>query len=90
MNTACIRKLPETDYVQILVNQEKKKLAVRPCSEDSKDSFRWCSATAKRTPKHVTCRVFYGKIIELMNGILITDISWLESSFNPTDNSIYF
>ena len=32
MNTACIRKLPETDYVQILVNQEKKKLAVRPCS----------------------------------------------------------
>lgn len=67
MNTACIKKLPETDYVQILVNQEKKKLAVRPCSEDSKDSFRWCSATAKRTPKHVTCRVFYGKIIELMN-----------------------
>ena len=33
MNTACIKKLPETDYVQILVNQEKKKLAVRPCSE---------------------------------------------------------
>lgn len=58
MNTACIKKLPETDYVQILVNQEKKKLAVRPCSEESKDSFRWCSATAKRTPKQVTCRVF--------------------------------
>ena len=66
MNTACIKKLPETDYVQILVNQEKKKLAVRPCSEESKDSFRWCSATAKRTPKQVTCRVFYGKITELM------------------------
>ena len=24
MNTACIKKLPETDYVQILVNQEKR------------------------------------------------------------------
>ena len=66
MNTACIKKLSETDYVQILVNQKKKKLAVRPCSEESKDSFRWCSATAKRTPKQVTCRVFYGKITELM------------------------
>lgn len=66
MNAACIRRLPETDYVQILINQEKKKLAVRPCSEESKDSFRWCSNTAKRTPRHVTCRVFYGKITELM------------------------
>lgn len=66
VNTACIRKLPETDYVQILVNQEKKKLAIRPCQEEFKDSFRWCSATAKRSPKQVTCRVFYGKIITLM------------------------
>ena len=31
VNTACIKKLPDTDYVQILVNSEEKKLAVRPC-----------------------------------------------------------
>ncbi len=58
VNTACIKKLPAFDYVQILVNPLTKKLAVKPCSEDVKDSFRWCSATSKRTPKQITCRVF--------------------------------
>ena len=34
VNTACIKKLPDTDYVQILVNSVEKKLAVRPCLEE--------------------------------------------------------
>ena len=67
VNTACIKKLPEYDYVQILVNPKEKKLAVRPCKEDEKDSFRWCSGTSKRTPKQITCRMFFAKIISLMD-----------------------
>ena len=67
VNTACIRKLPDIEYVQILVNQEQKRLVVRPCQEDARDSFRWCSSGNKRAPKQVTCRVFYGKILSLMN-----------------------
>jgi hypothetical protein len=67
VNTACIRKLPETDFVQILVNPEEKKLAVRPCGEDEKDSFRWCTATSKRSPKQITCRIFFAKVINLMD-----------------------
>lgn len=66
VNTACIKKLPDFDYVQILVNPNDKKLAVRPCSEDEKDSFRWCSATSKRSPKQITCRMFFAKVISLM------------------------
>ena len=64
LNTACIKKLPEVDYVQILVNPETKKLAVRPCSEEVKDSVRWC--TGKRSPKQITCRVFFAKVVSLM------------------------
>lgn len=67
VNTACIKKLPEFDYVQILVNPEEKKLAVRPCNEDEKDSFRWCSATNKRSPKQITCRMFFAKVLSLMD-----------------------
>ena len=67
VNTACIKKLPECDYIQILVNPDHKRLAVRPCQEDEKDSFRWCSATAKRSPKQITCRIFYAKVMSLMN-----------------------
>lgn len=51
VNTACIKKLPNIDYVQILVNPETKKLAVRPCTEDVKDSVKWC--TDKRSPKQI-------------------------------------
>lgn len=66
VNTTCIKKLPQTDFVQILVNPDEKKLAVRPCQEDEKDSFRWCSATKKRSPRQITCRIFFAKVISLM------------------------
>ena len=66
VNTACIKKLPDTDFVQILVNPDEKKLAVRPCMEDEKDSFRWCSASSKRSPRQLTCRIFFAKVISLM------------------------
>lgn len=64
MNTACIKKLPDIEYVQILVNPQKKQLAIRPCNEDAKDSFKWC--TAKHKPKQITCRVFFAKVFSLM------------------------
>lgn len=68
VNTACIKKLPDTEFVQILVNPEEKKLAVRPCEETEKDSFRWCTANSKkRSPKQITCRVFFAKVISLMD-----------------------
>ena len=66
LNTACIRKLPEVEYVQMLVNPEEKKIAVRPCQEDEKDSFRWRSAGNKLKPKQITCKVFFAKIMSLM------------------------
>lgn len=67
MNTACIKKLPNIEYVQILVNPEEKKLAVRPCTEDAKDSFRWCTSGKKRGPKAITCRIFFAKVFSLMD-----------------------
>jgi hypothetical protein len=68
LNTACLLRLPEINYVQILVNPDEKKLAVRPSSEDEKDSFLWCSTKGeKRKPKQITCRMFFAKIIQLMD-----------------------
>lgn len=66
VNTTCLKKLPDHDYVQILVNPEEYKLAVRPCAEDERDSFKWCSSSGKRSPKQITCRVFFGKVMSLM------------------------
>ena len=67
LNTACLRRLPEVDYVQFLVNPQTLKLAVRPCKEDAKDSFLWCNNTnGKRKPRQITCRMFFAKIADLM------------------------
>ena len=67
VNTACLRKLPDVDYVQFLVNPTEKKLAIKPCEEDRKDSFRWSSGEGnRRKPKAISCRIFFAKIMTLM------------------------
>lgn len=68
VNSACIRKLPDTEYVQFLVNPKEKKLAVRPCDEMAKDSFCWAGvgADGKRKPKTISCRIFFAKVMNLM------------------------
>ncbi len=66
LNTACLKRLPDVEYVQILVNQSEHKLVVRPSGEDEKDAFVWCTMGGKRKPKQITCRVFFAMIIDLM------------------------
>ena len=68
VNTACIRRLPEVDYVQILINAEEKKLVLKASSEDAKDAFQWCRISKdNRVPKALTCRVFFAKLLSLMD-----------------------
>lgn len=66
VNTACLNRMPAVEYIQILINQQEKKLVVRPSREDEKDAFRWCSNTRKRGPKQIICRIFYAKLVEMM------------------------
>ena len=66
-NSACLKKFPTVEYVQFLVNPETKSLAARPCHEDDKDAFLWCSAkNGKRTPRAITGRLFFAKLVSLM------------------------
>jgi hypothetical protein len=67
VNTACLSKFPETEYVQVLVNRKTKILALRPCEESERDSFLWCNnSKGKRKPKQTTCKLFFAKIVSLM------------------------
>ena len=66
VNTACVRKLPETEFVQILVSSEEKKLIVRPSEESIKDSVRWRSGNGTIKPKQITCKMFFAKVFSLM------------------------
>jgi hypothetical protein len=71
VSTAALSKFPNTDYAQVLVNQSTKILALRPCSEGERDSFQWCNVTksGKRKPRDITCKLFFAKIVSLMNWV---------------------
>lgn len=67
VNSACLRKLPDVDYVQILIHREEKKLVLRPADENAKDAFLWCtSKNGVKHPKQITCRVFFAKLFTMM------------------------
>lgn len=68
INTACISKFPEALYVQVLVDEDKKLFGLRPCTEDARDSYRWCNVSkGKRKPRDIKGKIFFAKIVHLMN-----------------------
>ncbi len=67
VNAACLSKFPNANYAQVLVNREKKILALRPCEEGARDSFPWCNnSNGKRKTRAITCKIFFAKIVDLM------------------------
>lgn len=65
VNTACLKRLPEIEYVQLMVNKAERFILIRPCGEDDKESFVWCAKGTKRSPKQVTARGFFVMLFEL-------------------------
>ena len=66
-NNACISKLDQVVYVQVLVNPISEKLVIRPCEEGARDAIRWCIAKDdKRKSRQITCGLFTAKLYEMM------------------------
>ncbi len=67
VNTACVRRLPEVEYVQILINREKQMLAIKPCDEMDLFAFLWGNTkNGKRFPRAVSGRLFFMKVCDMM------------------------
>lgn len=68
-SAACIRKLPDAMYIQVLVNQQTKQLIVKACDENAKDAVRWCTLdtkNGKRKSREIKGAIFSGKIFDMM------------------------
>ena len=66
-NKACISKLDHVVYVQLLINPEKKTLAIRPCEEGARDAIRWCiPKDDDRKSREIRCDIFTAKVYEMM------------------------
>lgn len=64
-NTACISGLEDAVYIQLMVSQNQKRIAIRKRDENDKDALRWCVAnTDKRKSRkivgHEFSRMIYG------------------------------
>ena len=67
-NTACIEGLEDTVYIQILVNQDQKRLVIKKCEKDDRDSLRWCiQKNDKRKSRKITGRQFCNMIYKMMS-----------------------
>ena len=43
-------------------------MALRPCVENARDSFAWCGISKKkRSPRQITCKLFFAKMFSLMD-----------------------
>lgn len=66
-NTACISGLEDAVYIQILVNQENKRMVVRKCEENDKDALRWCiEKPDKRKSRKMSNKLFSAMMYDMM------------------------
>lgn len=66
-NTACIAGLEDAVYIQILVNQDNKRMVVRKCEENDKDALRWCiEKPNKRKSRKMSNKLFSAMMYDMM------------------------
>ena len=67
VNSACLRKFPTVDYILVLVNPESRIIALRPCTEFTRDALPWSKETkGRRVPKATTCKLLLAKLVSLL------------------------
>ncbi|MCL2639068.1 MAG: hypothetical protein FWD48_11955 [Oscillospiraceae bacterium] len=64
VNAACLKRLPDMEYVHILISPPEKKLALRPCGANERNAIRIKSESNKK--RYIRCDDFIKRIIILM------------------------
>lgn len=68
VNAACVRLMPDVEYVQILVNRREKKLLLKPCDEIEITGYRWGrTKDGKRYPSQRTGEPFVLTLCKIMD-----------------------
>lgn len=66
VNRVCIKKAPDTMRVLVLVSPEQKKIILKPCSEERKDSVPWI--TARGNVRQIICKPAFCALITELTG----------------------
>ena len=68
-NSAAIGKIDDAMYVQVLICPSKRKMIIKKCDIDDKNSARWCKIdkkTGKRASRRMSAKMFSAKLYDLM------------------------
>jgi hypothetical protein len=89
-NTACIAGLEDAVYIQILVNQDDKRMVVRKCGENDKDALRWCvEKPDKRKSRKMSNKLFSAMVYDLMGWELNYRYKILGHKISYEEETIY-
>jgi hypothetical protein len=67
VNAACLKRTPETEYVQFLIDRTARRLILRPCDKRERDSIRLRTLSEVKTkPRHILGEEFFRLLFELM------------------------
>ena len=66
VNKVCLKKAPDTARVLIMVSPQQKKIILKPCSEETKDSVPWM--TVKGNIRQITCKPAFCALITDLTG----------------------
>ena len=66
VNKVCLKKAPDTNRVLVMISPEQKKIILKPCSEESKDSVPWMTATGKI--RQIICKPAFCALIADLTG----------------------
>ena len=66
-NTACITRMENVVYIQIMIDRKRKWLIIRGCDEEDRDAQRWCNVKEEgRKPRKITGKDFAIRIYRMM------------------------
>lgn len=67
-NTACVRMLPDVEYVEILISLKEKRLLLMPCDETVVTGYRWArTKDGKRQPTQKSGEAFVLTLCQQLN-----------------------
>ena len=68
-NSAAINKMPEVTHVHVLINSQKKKMIIKACDPEAKNSNKWSKFDKKKekwVSRRLTARMFCAKLYDML------------------------
>ena len=69
-NKACVKLLPGTQFINVLIDRVKRRIIVLPANRHAKDALKWCNVKkGEIRKKNCTARKFGEKLYDMMSWI---------------------